>query len=79
MRLVQLRVDAGLSRSALADASGITYQALSNIENLVTRDPQAATLRKLAVALSGALDVEVRASELLMDTTLSPVPSSEAA
>lgn len=67
MRLVQLRIDAGLSRDALSTNAGITYQALSNIENGVSKNPQAATLKLLADALTKALDHEVKASELLLD------------
>ena len=63
MRLVQLRIDAGLSRGQLAERAGLTIQGLANIENGVTSNPQVATLHKLAAQLGEG----VRPSELLMD------------
>jgi DNA-binding XRE family transcriptional regulator len=59
IRLEQLRIDAHLTAQQLADAAGVSYQTVLNIED--GKGAQVATLHKLANALGDA-----RPSELLM-------------
>lgn len=72
LRLQQLRLDARLSRAALAERTGMTYAQLRNIEQGATPNPRVDTLGKLADALNA------RPSELLMDA-LPPSDSADVA
>ncbi|MCD0483525.1 helix-turn-helix transcriptional regulator [Streptacidiphilus sp. ASG 303] len=55
-RLRQLRVGSGLSREALAHASGVSVRALADMERGRTRGPQRRTVQALAEALGLAGD-----------------------
>lgn len=67
IRLAQLRIDAGMNAQQLADAAGVAYQTVLNIED--GKGARVDTLHKLAAVL------EARPSELTMDA----IPPAEAA
>lgn len=54
-RLRQARKDAQLSQSALAEAAGVTKQAISKIEHDLTSSPATSTLEPIARALQVSL------------------------
>jgi len=50
--LIQLRVQAGMSQEKLAAEAGVSAQAISDIETGTTKAPRAATIERIATALS---------------------------